>query len=215
MLCNGDQTQICGGPDRLTAFKYVTDPNEPTSTPTPTGPTGPTATPTATGLPEGFAYKGCWVDGPGFRIMGNQQTDDPDMTISSCSQACAALGYTVAGMEYSTQCFCDDVLRMDAKQASDDSQCGMSCGGNADEKCGGPDRLSVWSSQDIIRVVSPPKPKEKVDGYEYQGCITDPIDNRVFPWQLVNKTGNTPEWCLGQCKKFGYMAAGMEFGEEW
>jgi hypothetical protein len=147
--------------------------------------------------------------------MNFQQTDDAKMTIASCSQKCASLGYTIAGMEYSTQCFCDDIIRQGGQLASADSQCGMGCGGNADEKCGGPDRLSVWSSQETLKVVKKPSPTDEVDGWKYQGCIVDPQgDGRIFPWQLVNKTGNSPEWCLGECKKFGYMAAGMEYGEE-
>jgi hypothetical protein len=222
MACNGEPTQLCGGSNRITAFKYVTgNEPDPTSTPSPTAvdatPTASnTATATATGLPEGFEYKGCYVDGPGFRIMDFQQDDQPQMTISSCSQKCADLGYTIAGMEYSTQCFCDDVIRQGGQLATDDAECGMTCGGSETEKCGGPSRLSIWSSQDTLKVVKKPAPKDNVDGgWKYQGCITDPQAKRVFPWQLVNKTGNSPEFCLGQCKKFGYMAAGMEYGEEW
>ncbi|PSN72640.1 WSC-domain-containing protein [Corynespora cassiicola Philippines] len=234
MACNGNQTEMCGGPDRLTVYRFITGEDEepsssttvgPTATPTPTDePVDPTETPTATrtntatatatGLPEGWAYKGCWVDGPGFRIMANQQPDSQQLTIASCSNACFDAGYTIAGMEYSYQCFCDNIIRQGGELASDDSQCGMACAGNADEKCGGPDRLSVWSSLDTIPVIQPPRPIEQVGEWVYQGCITDPQDHRVFPWQLVNQTGNSPEWCLGQCAKFGYMAAGMEYGEE-
>jgi len=117
----------------------------------------------------------------------------------------------------STQCFCDNVIRQSGEVATDDSQCNMECSGNPDEKCGGPNRLSVWSSQDPVKVVKKPEPTETVDGgWKYQGCLVDPQGAaRVFPWQLVNTTGNSPEWCLGQCKKFGYMAAGLEYGDEW
>lgn len=227
MLCAGNQTEVCGGSNRLTLFKW-TDGTQPASSTTPATtptPTTPSATPTrsntasatATGLPDGFTYKGCYVDGPGFRIMGNQQPDSNTMTISSCSKACADLGYTIAGMEFSTQCFCDNVIRMGGQLASDDTQCGMQCAGDATEKCGGPDRLSVWSSQTTLKVVQKPKPKATVGNWNYQGCISDPQGvaawDRVFPWQLVNKTGNSAEWCLGQCAEYGYMAAGMEYGE--
>lgn len=232
MLCNGDNTEICGGSNRLTMFKYISASDStssssassaPSSTPAPSSTVASsstatrtnTASATATGLPDGFAYKGCYVDGPGFRIMNFQQNDDSQMTIASCSQKCASLGYSIAGMEYSTQCFCDNVIRMSGSLASDDSQCGMACGGDATEKCGGPNRLSIWSSQGNLTVVRKPTPKQKVDGWGYQGCITDPQDHRVFPWQLINATSMTPELCLGQCKKFGYMAAGIEYGQEW
>jgi hypothetical protein len=230
MPCAGDNTEMCGGSNRLNLFKYLTG-TESSSTSASTTPTATSATPsstlvntataTATGLPPGFEYKGCYVDGPGYRIMGNQRPDSNDMTISSCSRACANLGYTVAGMEYSTQCFCDNMLREDATLATADTQCNMPCSGNEEEKCGGPNRLSVWSSDDPVKVVGKPKPLPNVGGWTYQGCISDPqlpagtTDwDRPFPWKLVNTTGNSPEWCLGQCAKFGYMGAGMEYGDE-
>lgn len=101
MKCNGNQTEICGGPNRLSLFRYYLG-NEPAVSTTRVS-SSSSATPVATGLPEGFEYKGCYVDGPGYRVMQNQQPDDAQMTISSCSSRCAGLGYDVAGMEYHTQ----------------------------------------------------------------------------------------------------------------
>lgn len=104
---------------------------------------------------------------------------------------------------------------MGGKLADNDSECNTKCAGNQDEWCGGPNRMSIYSSQDPIKVIQQPKPIEKVGDWVYQGCITDQgDDNRVFPWKLVNQTGNSPEWCLSKCQQFGYMAAGMEYGEE-
>jgi hypothetical protein len=209
MPCNGNQTDMCGGSNRLTLFKYFTGQD----TTTPASSTSPVV-PVATGLPEGFEYKGCYVDGPGFRIMNYQQPDDQSLTVGSCASKCAAAGYEIAGMEYSTQCFCDNLVRMGAKPAESENDCSMPCAGNADQTCGGPDRLSVWSNQTTLTVIEAPKPVQNVSSWVYQGCITDEAAGRVFPWQLVNQTGNSPEWCLGKCQEFGYMAAGMEYGEE-
>jgi WSC domain len=100
--CNGNQSEMCGGPNRLSLFRFYLG-NEPPSSPTTTA--SPSVGPIATGLPDGFEYKGCYVDGPGYRVMQNQQPDDPRMTIVSCTNACAKLGYDVAGLEYHTQCF--------------------------------------------------------------------------------------------------------------
>ena len=98
--CNGNQTEMCGGPNRLSLFRYYLGSESST---TPTTLTSSTAAPVPTDLPEGFEYKGCYVDGPGFRVMQDQQPDDPGMTVSSCTKKCAELGYEVAGMEYFTQ----------------------------------------------------------------------------------------------------------------
>lgn len=88
--------------------------------PTPTGSstsstaaaTSSTATPSsaATGLPTGWKYDGCYVDGAIGRIMNNQQSDNQQLTVESCVQTCSGLGYSVAGMEYSVQWY---VLQID------------------------------------------------------------------------------------------------------
>lgn len=102
MACNGNQTEICGGPNRLSLFRYYKG-NEPPVSSTTRVSSSSTAAPVPTGLPEGFEYKGCYVDGPGYRVMQNQQPDDQQMTIASCASRCSRLGYTVSGMEYHTQ----------------------------------------------------------------------------------------------------------------
>jgi hypothetical protein len=220
MVCNGNQTEMCGGPNRLSMWRFYSG-DETTvpvdsaaATSAPTSKTSSSAVvPAATGLPKGFEYKGCYVDGNGYRILNYQQPDSQSMTISSCSTLCAGAGYDIAGMEYSAQCFCDSVVRMGGKLASSESDCNMKCAGNADQTCGGPARLSVWSSQKVLKVINAPMPAQNVSDWKYQGCTTDG-GQRTFPWQMVNDTGNSPEWCLGKCKEFGYMAAGMEYGVE-
>jgi hypothetical protein len=238
VACNGNQTEMCGGSNRLTLFRYYTGQEIPSSSSAaassiasssgiasskssiPLSSTAPSsarssAPPVATGLPGNFTYKGCYVDGPGYRIMNNQQPDDNAMTIASCSNKCFAAGYSIAGMEYSSQCFCDNVIRMGGSPASSDSECNMPCAGNANQKCGAGSRLSIYSNQTTLKVIPVPKPAQNVSSWTYQGCITEgPNGAKVFPWQLVNQTGNSPEWCLGKCREFGYMAAGMEYGEE-
>lgn len=227
MACNGNATEMCGGSNRLTLFKFYTGTEVPSSSsaspslgtpvvpPAPIASSAPLATPIATGLPTNFTYKGCYVDGPGFRILNFQQSDDQTMTIASCANKCAAAGYSIAGMEYSYQCFCDNFVRMGGAPAPSESECNTKCAGNADQTCGGPGRLSIWSNQTTLTVIQVPKPLLNVSDWEYQGCITEGTNNlKIFPWQLINATGNSPQWCLSRCQEFGYMAAGMEYGNE-
>jgi hypothetical protein len=141
MLCNGNQTEACGGSDRLSLFRFYTGAE--TTSPT-TAPSTASATATAsafasasasastsstssaaavaTGLPKGFNYKGCYVDGPGYRIVNYQQSDDQSMTIASCAKKCADAGYQIAAMEYSYQCFCDNAVSR--KQLTSEDSCG-------------------------------------------------------------------------------------------
>jgi hypothetical protein len=85
-------------------------------------------------------------------------TNDVGMSIELCVQRCISLGYTVAGLEFSTQCmtyssakiacitklksgFCDNFIHNNAS-IKPDLDCAMACGGNRSEVCGGPNRLS-------------------------------------------------------------------------
>ena len=230
MPCNGDPEQMCGGPDRLNLYHYVTgaatgtdtatsttaaetsSTAEPTNTesttatsevsrtegPTSTSPTGvgscvprtssSPSTETATlpnptessstmttggvaALPTGWDYAGCYVDNLNGRIMANQQPDSASLTPESCVSICADLGYVVAGMEFSSQCFCDNYVRTDAPLV-DDTDCYMTCSGDPNQKCGAPDRMSVYSNGDLIVLPNPAPQTGGLPGsWEYRGCL--------------------------------------------
>jgi hypothetical protein len=146
--------------------------------------------------------------------MANQQTDSAQMTIESCITLCENLGYVVAGTEYTTQCFCDNVLRNGVTLAPE-SDCNMPCGGNSAEVCGAGDRLTVWSKGNLTVVPIPVIEKTDLpQNWSYVGCLLDGVtSNRPLPYKLVhsnNSVGN----CIEQCQKYGFPAAGVEYGEE-
>lgn len=150
--------------------------------------------------------------------MAHQQADNAQMTVESCVAACASQGYGVAGMEYGVQCFCDDFLR-NAATTAPESDCGMNCGGNANEKCGAGNRLSVYSNSTSPVTVYPVPSVQKTGlsgSWNYSGCIHDdaPGGVRALPYQMILKTNNTANNCITQCSNFGFNAGGMEYGEE-
>ena len=106
---------------------------------------------------------------------------------------------------------------MNASLATTDAECNVNCGGNAGQKCGAGNRMSVYSSQNPLKIILKPAPTQKVGNWTYQGCATSIGGdwNKPLPWKLSNQTGNSPDWCLSRCQKYGYMAAGMEYGVEW
>lgn len=198
MPCNGDPDQMCGGPDRLNLYQYisaistgvatsttsaqtsetetvVTNSPSPTTTTTTlpdiTTPSSTMTTGSVQALPTGWDYAGCYVDNLDGRIMANQQPDSTSLTPNYCAAICADLGYVVAGMEFATQCFCDNFVRNEAP-LTDDADCSMGCSGNPDEKCGGPDRMSVYSKGDLIVLPYPAPQTGGLPGsWEYQGCL--------------------------------------------
>ena len=184
----------------------------------------------ATGLPTGWAYYGCYVDGVNGRILQNQQPDNTaGNTIESCVALCAGQGYSIAGTEYSVQCFCGNAIYNGGALAAQQSDCNSACSGNSNEMCGAGGRLSVYSMGTPI-AFQPPGPQVSglPTGWFYQGCLQDnTLSNEnvnagstqkatisTLPWMVSDTDNNTILGCIEQCGAFGYNAAGLEYGRQ-
>lgn len=112
-----------------------------TSTKTTTSTTAPAAT--------GWNFRGCYTDNVSGRALVNNEVvpgGASGMSIEACQTECHSLGYTLAGVEYGDECYCDNKLENGGVIASDGSaQCNMKCANNAAETCGGPNRLDLYS----------------------------------------------------------------------
>jgi len=77
--------------------------------------------------------------------------------------------------------------------------------------------MSIYSLGEPV-VYQPPQPQTGgLNGsWAYKGCALDNVidGTRTFYWQLEFPDILTPNMCLNQCAKFGYMAAGLEYGKE-
>ncbi|KAF4505126.1 hypothetical protein G6O67_007107 [Ophiocordyceps sinensis] len=208
MVCSGSDCEFCGAGSRLSMYSTKAGGVDPRST-TPGG-----AGPQVTGLPDGWAAYGCWVDGVKGRILKSQVPDDAKLTLQSCAKTCAGLGYTVAGAEYSRQCFCGNQIVNGGVRAKSESECNSECGGDKTQKCGGPGRMSILSAGEP-QILEPPRVIPQVGDWAYQGCVQDNVNQkRTFFWQNFFEANMTPSACLQRCGDFGYMAAGMEYGKE-
>ncbi|KAI4121761.1 MAG: hypothetical protein LQ338_006185 [Usnochroma carphineum] len=166
-------------------------------------------------LPTGWSYQGCYVDGVSGRILASQQPDSSTLTIENCIATCAQLGYTVAGTEYSSQCFCDNAIINGGTKAAADTDCNTACAGNSAEECGGGNRMSIYSKGTLVVRQNPTAQTTGLPGsWQYQGCITEGANNRIWKYQIINQNTNTATACLTQCQSFGYQAAGVEYGDE-
>lgn len=154
------------------------------------------------------------VNGLG-RVMRFGAPDNSNMTVESCVALCVSMNYTIAGMEYSEQCFCDDYILNNSTMASSGS-CAMPCTGNANEICGGPNLLSVYSRGNVTVLPVPTNQKTDLPGnWQFQGCLQDNVNGtRTFPWMITNPTNNSAKTCLTACSDFGYPAGGMEYGDQ-
>lgn len=137
------------------------------------------------------------------------------MTIESCVNACQASGYSIAAIEYSTQCFCGNQMINGAMLATADSQCNMACGGAPNEICGAGNRLSTYSTGPIKVIAPPAAQNSSLPGsWQYQGCVSEGTGSRALPYQIILANNNSATNCLTQCSNYGYMYGGMEYGEE-
>jgi hypothetical protein len=92
----------------------------------------------------------------------------------------------------------------------------MACPGNNNELCGAGNFLSIYNTGNLTVYQAPAAQKTGLPGsWQYQGCFTDNVNNvRALFWQIILTHNNTATSCLGLCQKYGYMAAGMEYGDE-
>ena len=203
MVCAGNKTEWCGGPNRLNVYQVGTGSSASTgggtgATPTVTtiganqnptpvsdGPGALTTTttagltmvqgPSATQAAGSWTYKGCYIDGVNNRILPTQVPSTNQMTVESCSASCAANGFSVAGAEYGTECYCGNAIIQGGKQdTANPNGCNMNCGGNANEKCGGPSRMSIYSNiTGTVPVIAPPVSQNtSLPGkWQYVGCL--------------------------------------------
>lgn len=183
MACNGNAAYKCGGANRMNLWSYAgatsssampTSSGAVISSSSKTSSKTSSASPLPTGLPTGWTYKGCWLDQQHGRILADQRPDSETMTVQSCINACIAQKFTVAGMEYHTQCFCGNAMIGQAVLAASESECNTPCGGNTNQICGGGDRMSIYSNQTTLKVNPVPTvQKTGLPGsWNYTGCIT-------------------------------------------
>jgi hypothetical protein len=124
MSCSGDDTEACGGPNRLNIFKS-SNPHSIASNPT---------------IP-GYTYTGCHTDSVGARVLTGNYITSSAMTVEMCAAFCQ--GYSYFGTEYGVECYCGNVFANPTNQVPE-SDCKFKCGGNNAELCGAGNRLSLY-----------------------------------------------------------------------
>lgn len=139
--------------------------------------TGTTTTTSSTliisSLPTGWKYGGCWIDQAHSRILSSQAPTSNPSPVESCVSAYIGLGYSIAGMEYFTQCYCGNALINPAAKATVDTDCSTACSGNSAEICGGGDRISIYSNETTLDITLVPHTQLTglPDSWNYSGCL--------------------------------------------
>jgi len=142
MTCAGSSTSsspfskyanTCGGSNRLTVWQN--------------GAYAPVQNPATV---DGYVSQGCYTEASNNqRALSAQSYTSPRLTVETCITFCGSFStkYSMAGVEYGTQCFCGNSLAAGSVPAAA-SQCNMVCGGNSLQYCGGPSRLNLYQVPD-------------------------------------------------------------------
>jgi WSC domain len=86
-------------------------------------------------------YLGCFND-QNARDLPTAFMDIPNMTNATCQATCRSRGFTYAGTQYGSQCFCGNSYGKYGQAGEE--KCNMPCAGNGGEKCGGTWANSVF-----------------------------------------------------------------------
>ncbi|KAF2730129.1 WSC-domain-containing protein [Polyplosphaeria fusca] len=132
--CNGDNSQACGGHDRLSVYQDPTFPDA-----------------DAIAISSDYLSLGCYTEGSSGRSLDYSQWDYLNisaMTTETCLDACGSKGYPFAGTEFGRECYCGVVLGNGTLPA-DGGECSTTCTGNSTQYCGGPDRLSLYVAKNL------------------------------------------------------------------
>lgn len=220
-ICAGDSNELCGKGGRLTVYAVSGTPPPPNSTSITSTP--PTTATVLTAFPSGWTSQGCWAEPANGRLLTYQQPDSTTNTLEDCVRICAKLGYKIAGAEFGVQCFCDNFVSNGGVLAANQADCNSRCSGNPGEICGGGNRITMFSlgSPQVFQVPSP-QTSDLPKGWKYAGCWADNVvsaeDPKVniasLPYKLWDVDGNVPSECIAECQKFGFNAAGLEFGRQ-
>lgn len=99
---------------------------------------------------EDWAYAGCATDDYFDRTLTGPNTASDSMTVKTCIDFCESKGHSLAGLEYSKECYCGDEYSSSSRAPKNGvlGACGEPCAGDEDEVCGAAGALSMYKKCD-------------------------------------------------------------------
>eukprot|EP01064_Diplonema_japonicum_P039206 TRINITY_DN977_c0_g5_i1.p1 TRINITY_DN977_c0_g5~~TRINITY_DN977_c0_g5_i1.p1 ORF type:complete len:2288 (+),score=451.00 TRINITY_DN977_c0_g5_i1:87-6950(+) len=146
--------------------------------------------------------QGCFKDSSSNRRMTFAFLDN-SITRGECSNVCRHNGYTYAGLQSGTECWCSNTLT-NAKRTGIGA-CKTKCRGWDAQTCGGSFRNEVYAVVDV-----PAQPAPVSEGT----CRKETSSNRMFTYQYQSSSYTTIDDCSGVCRHNGFVYAGLQNGKE-
>ncbi|KAJ9104208.1 hypothetical protein QFC19_004025 [Naganishia cerealis] len=139
------------------------------------------------------------------------------MSQQSCTAFCASKGMPLAGVEYSSECYCGYSMSNGASNTTllASSKCAMPCSDKTySESCGGAGTLSLFENTALYPTVTLPT------GWTYDNCRTEASSGRGLTGYSFTSDSMTLETCLKTCDSKGFAIgklpsnSGVEYGRE-
>jgi hypothetical protein len=127
-------------------------------------------------------------------------------SVEQCVTKCSADGFTLAGLEYHGECFCDSTIH-GSQTTLANVKCNLECTGTPSEHCGGANAIAIYEGSPVAGVVVP----QNVNGYQYVDTFVD--EPRVLPTRHYLQDVTVAS-CISACSGSGFPYAGVEYGNE-
>ncbi|KAF3007823.1 hypothetical protein E8E13_010601 [Curvularia kusanoi] len=212
MACSGASGEACGGPNRLSIYNRTT-PAQPSA-----------AVIIEDGTDHVWIGRGCYSDSTSARILSlgvAPQGGNQNNSAQSCTAECKRRSFTYAGTEYGAECYCGNTLSNNQGPKSDG--CNMKCnvilhqfdantntGVNTDIYCYKIFRACLHIGINIF-------PFKFATSLIHSFCFISQRrchDPYLFCTELSDVCCTKIGLVLRRCQKYGYMAGGMEYGNE-
>ncbi|KAE9396148.1 WSC-domain-containing protein [Gymnopus androsaceus JB14] len=184
--CGGASSTMCGGIWMLSVYTVSTTP----------------------AARDASSLIGCIAEGTtgSRRALADASYSDPAMTPAMCQSKCS--GYTYAGVEYSTECYCGNSLTGNGASGTvvDGSNCVSTCGGDSTQMCGGTWYLSVYTTSSTTLSSSN-------STWNSQGCYVDESP-RILQGYFGDQDSMTTESCISICSGLEFTMAATEYGSQ-
>ncbi|KIR59364.1 hypothetical protein I314_04886 [Cryptococcus bacillisporus CA1873] len=177
------------------------------------------ATSTAVSTPSGWSVSTCIGEGSTGRALTGTSTSSSDMTEAKCAAFCAASGYTLAGIEYSSESYCGSILSNGASLTQTSSAYIMPCSADSSSICGGPSALTLVVSDTAASTLnSDPtsKPASLPSGWSVASspCIAEGTNGRALAGASTSGNDMTLSKCASYCMSGGLTLAAVEYSSQ-
>ncbi|WWD03156.1 hypothetical protein V865_001203 [Kwoniella europaea PYCC6329] len=171
-------------------------------------------------LPSGWSNSGvCISEVSGRALTGVHYSDSTGLTPYACAAYCSSNGYTLAGLEYGSECWCGSILSNGASLTKTSSSCNSKCKGDSSSICGGSNAISLLVSDSALSTLSSDlttAPLTLPSGWAEAStaCISEGTTGRALSSARYSDDSMTIGSCISFCENKGYRYAGLEYARE-